>query len=111
MGACDNYIDPDIEDVPASVITYTVDWPARGLPPGLTIATSVFLPSGTTDYTILASSIIDGGLQTAFQLTGGIPGTVYAITNKVTLSDGEIMNATLLYSCVFQNTRRMSACL
>lgn len=101
--ANDRYINPDIVQAPGESIVYVVDWPNRGLPPGATIASQSFLPSGTTDYTISNKEIIDNGLQTQFQLTGGIPGNFYNITNQITLSDGEIMQATLVYQCVAEN--------
>lgn len=111
MNQCQNYIDPDISQTPAESIIYTVDWTTRGLPDGLTIVSQAFTPSGSTDYTISNELIVDNGLQTAFQLTGGIPGTTYSITNTITLSDGETMQDTLIYQCVFQNLRRRSTCL
>ena len=111
MNPCDNYIDPDITQTPSESIIYTVDWPSRGLPVGATIASQAFGPAGSTDYTISNESIVDSGQETVFQLTGGIPGTIYAITNTITLSDGEIMQDTLLYSCVFQNLRRRNTCI
>ena len=109
-GSC-TYLEPDIQQSPESSIIYTVDWPSRGLPAGSTISSQSFFPAGSTDYTLSNEAIVDAGLQTSFQLTGGIPGTYYAITNQITLSDGEIMNATLIYQCVFQETRRGSTCL
>lgn len=108
---CDNYLDPDITQAPGESIVYVVDWPNRGLPTGATIASQAFLPSGSTDYTISNEEIIDSGLQTQFQLTGGIPGTTYEITNQITLSDGEIMQATLTYDCVAENLRTRDTCL
>jgi len=95
----------------AESIIYAVDWPTRGLPDGLTIASQTFTPTTPTDYTISNEAIVDYGLQTAFQLTGGIAGTTYNITNTITLSDGEIMQDTLVFQCVFQNLRKRSTCL
>ena len=111
MNDCCTYLDPDIQQAPSSSIIYTVDWPSRGLPSGVTIASQQFFPAGATDYTISNESIVDGGLQTSFELTGGIPGTYYGINNRITLSDGEIMNATLIFQCVFQETRRWDTCI
>lgn len=111
MGCNNNYIDPDIQQTPAESIIYTVDWPTRGLPAGLTIVSQTFAPGSPTDYTISNPLIVDNGLQTAFQLTGGIPGTSYGITNTITLSDGEIMQDTLIYLCVAQNVRGRSTCI
>ena len=111
MGACDQYIEPDIIQAPGESIIYVVDWPSRGLPSGVTIASQSFSPSGSNDYTLSNESIVDNGLQTQFQLTGGIPGNRYQITNQVTLSDGEVMQATLIYECVTENTRQRNTCL
>lgn len=111
MGACDQYIEPDIIQAPGESIIYKVDWPSRGLPSGVTIASQSFSPSGTTDYTLSNKNIVDNGLQTQFQLTGGIPGNSYQITNDVVLSDGETMQATLIYDCVAVNTRQRNTCL
>ena len=111
MNSCDNYIEPDISDTPGASIIYTVDWPSRGLPVGATIVWQTFTPSGTTDYTLSNTSIVDSGLQTSFQLTGGIPGNRYPITNQIQLSDTEFMEATLIYECVLLNVRRKSPCI
>lgn len=106
-----NYLEPDIEQTPAESIIYTVDWPCRNLPTGTTIASQIFLPASPTDYTISNLAIVDSGLQTSFELTGGIPGTCYGITNQITLSDGEVMQDTLIYKCVEQNIRRKNTCI
>ena len=95
-----SYVAPDITQGSAESIIYTVDWPCHGLPPGQQISTQLFLPAGTTDYTLSNIAISDDGLQTVFQLTGGIPGTYYSIINQVTLQDGEIMQAPFIYKCV-----------
>lgn len=95
-----SYIEPDITQGSGESIIYTVDWPCHGLPPDQTISTQLFLPAGSTDYTLSNLAISDSGLQTNFQLTGGIPGTYYSIINQVTLSDGEILQAPFIYSCV-----------
>lgn len=100
------YIEPDIIQAPGESIIYTVDWPSRGLPTGVTISSQSFLPAGATDYTISNEAIVDSNLETSFELTGGIPGTFYGITNQITLSDGEVMQDTLIYSCVWQNTNQ-----
>lgn len=105
------YLEPDIQQSPESSIIYTVNWPTRGLPTGITIVNAAFLPAAPTDYTISNIAIVDAGLQVSFELTGGIPGTYYGITNRVTLSDGEVMNATLIYQCVFQETRQCDGCV
>lgn len=95
-----SYIEPDIIQGSGESILYTVDWPCHGLPPGRTILTQAFLPGGATDYTLSNIAITDNGLQTTFQLTGGIPGTYYSIINQVNLSDGEILQASFIFSCV-----------
>ncbi len=109
--ACDLYVDPDIQQTPGESIIYTVDWPSRGLPTSATIVSQTFTPAGATDYTISNEIIVEDATMTAFQLTGGIPGTLYGITNSITLSDGETMQDTLLYSCVLQNVRQRSTCI
>lgn len=109
---CNNtYLDPDISQAPAESIIYTVDWPDRGLPEGVTIASQTYSPAGPTDYTISNPNITPDQLMTTFQLTGGIPGTVYGITNSIVLSDGERMQTTLLFECVFQNIRKRNTCI
>lgn len=111
MNSCCNYLEPDFEQMPAESIVYTVDWPNRGLPIGAVIISQEYLPSGPTDYTISNTSIVDDGLQTQFQITGGIAGTTYAITNKISISDSQIFETTLIFNCVAQNVRQRDTCL
>lgn len=106
MGDCSSYIEPDIEQTPNESIIYTINWPARGLPENVTIADTEFLPAGTTPYEISNAVVSDNGLYVTFQLTGGVAGSQYSITNRITLSDDEVMEDTLIYHCVFQNTRK-----
>lgn len=111
MNCCTSYSDPDIIQTPGESIAYTIDWPSRGLPSEATISSTSFSPTGTTDYAISNEEVTDDGLNVVFQLTGGIPGTTYSITNSIVLSDGEIMQATLVYECVLQNLRRQNTCI
>lgn len=112
MTNCQNncsYITPDIIQTPDESILYTVDWTARGLPDGLTIESQEFFPGAPTDYEISNEDIPEAGLSTVFQLTGGTPGITYAITDRVTLSSGEILAVTLFYQCVAFTTQVQSA--
>lgn len=111
MNSCNEYVDPDISQAPGESILYTVDWPSRGLPDGVTISSQSYRPTGPTDYTISNTGLTDDDLMTTFKLTGGIPGTNYGIINAIVLSDGERMETTLIYECVLQNTRRKSTCV
>lgn len=108
---CNSYIEPDFSQAPGESVVYVVDWPNRGLPAGATIISSNFFPSGPTDYTITNSAIVDDAQQTQFQITGGIPGTSYHITNRIAISDTEIFETTLVFDCVEQNLRQRNTCL
>lgn len=105
------YVTPDITQSAASSIIYTVNWPTRGLPAGATISSAIFTPAEPTDYTISNISIVENATMVSFELSGGIPGTYYAINNQITLSDGEVMNAALIYKCVFLETRQANTCI
>ena len=111
MGACNLYVEPDIQQAPGESIVYTVDWPSRGLPADVTIISQTYTPAGATDYAISNTLIVENGTMTAFQLTGGIPDTIYGITNTIMLSDDQTMQATLLYNCVLQNVKQRSNCI
>ena len=67
-----------------ATIDYAVDWSA-GYLAGQTITASAWAvaPPGV----VVAASVVDAG-RTVATLSGGVPGLVYRITNRVTFSDG-----------------------
>jgi hypothetical protein len=71
---------------PHSRVDYAIDW--TGYLDGQIIADSAWLiaPAETGGIDIDAESF--GLDRAAATLTGGIPGHVYSVTNRVTLSDG-----------------------
>lgn len=70
---------------PDALLDYSVDW-AAGYLDGQTIAASDWAvePAGgvTVVSTVLAPT------RTGATLSGGVPGNVYRVANRVTLSDG-----------------------
>ena len=72
---------------PHSRVDYAIDWGAY-LPPGRSIAASAWTvePGESGGIAVDGHSFMPSG--TAVTLTGGVPGHVYSVCNRVTLSDG-----------------------
>lgn len=79
---------------PDASLDWTVDW-AAGYLDGQTITNSRWsaLPDENGGVVIAATMIQP--TRTAATLTGGVPGHVYRVSNRVTLSDGRIDERTL----------------
>ena len=77
---------------PGGVTEYAVDWDA-GYLAGRTISQSVWqvAPAGL----VLAGGRLAGG-RAAITLSGGMAGSVYRVSNRVTLSDGSSDERTLV---------------
>lgn len=88
-----------IRQTPEESILYTLNWPARGLAPGVTITDSDFTQS-STEFTLSNEDITGDDRTTTFQLTGGVPGKFYTLTNTVMLSTGETWQETIAYECI-----------
>jgi hypothetical protein len=74
---------------PQARIDYAIDWSAAYLD-GQAIAQSIWTISpAEADAISVAASTFDAQ-QTSATLTGGLPGRIYRITNRVTLTDGQI---------------------
>jgi hypothetical protein len=70
---------------PANILDYSWDW-SIWLAPGDSIATSEFLvPAGLTQATPDPSI---SGTTTTVWLTGGVPGQLYTVTNRITTIEG-----------------------
>lgn len=69
---------------PAARLDYAVDWSANYLSGG-TIATSDWdvQPPG-----VIVSATVATATRTGATIEGGVPGTVYRVANRITLSDG-----------------------
>ncbi len=92
-----------IEQTPTELLDYTINWPARGLPTGATIASQTVVASDVS-VTISNISIITAGTQTQFFVTGGVAGNIYQITCEITLSTGQKMDFTVNYNCIAKRT-------
>lgn len=92
-----------IEQTPQELLDYIINWPNRGLPSGATIASSVFTQSSGA-FTLSSEAVIAGATQTQFWLTGGVAGTIYQITNEITLTSGQVMYYTVNYYCLAKRT-------
>ena len=75
---------------PQASLRYRFDWGAKRLPPGVTIEDSIFITEGSV---VLSDKSIDGGF-TSVRVSGGEDGEVVDITNRVTLSNGDIQDQT-----------------
>ena len=76
---------------PDDVLDYTLDWSLR-LVTGDDITTSVwFTDSATSPGLEMDSDTFDGNSATVW-LSGGIPGTTYIVTNRVTTNAARIMD-------------------
>lgn len=89
----------DIVQTPTERILYTVDWPARGLPSGVTISSQT-LAASDPSVTISDEEITDDDTTVTFMLTGGVAGNFYYITNTITLSDSQVMQEMLSFQCI-----------
>ncbi len=74
---------------PATRIDYAFDWSAA-YPAGQAVTGSDWdvVPDEAEGVAIVAAA--HGLLQTTATLTGGVAGRVYRVTNRVTLSDGQV---------------------
>lgn len=99
MGSCNGDSNSNIQQTPEEVIIYTINWPARGLPEGVTIEESEY-EYDSAAFTLVDEGQTQGDTLTNFKLTGGTPGKFYPITNTVTLSSGEVWQETLIYQCI-----------
>lgn len=81
---------------PAASIDHAVDWDA-GYLAGRSIAASEWsvVPAGGDTPLQLTVPRVEGG-RTSVTLSGGEPGRVYRITNRVTLADGNSDERTLV---------------
>lgn len=77
---------------PAARLDYAVDWSANYLSGG-TIATSDWDvdPAGVT-----VSATVLTATRTGATLEGGVPGTVYRVVNRITLTDGRTDDRSLV---------------
>lgn len=72
---------------PGAVIDYAVDWSAGYLAGQTIIASDWSVAPGSAGGITVAAAVIEAG-RTVATLSGGQPGSVYRITNRVTFSDG-----------------------
>lgn len=89
------YVTNEIIQTPAENRPALINWDIE-LPAGVTILSSEFIVD-STDYTIEAASFVLRA--TSFRLTGGIAGNAYNITNRITCSDSEVLEATIPFVC------------
>ena len=74
---------------PDSRIDYRVDWGAAYLGANLIVASSWDVAPGVPDGLAVVADGHDGRSATV-TISGGEAGAIYALTNRVTLSNGEI---------------------
>ncbi|BBE32905.1 hypothetical protein [Sphingosinicella microcystinivorans] len=74
---------------PGARIDYTVDW-AAGYLAGDTIAASVWIVAPEEPGGIAVDGAASEAGRASATLQGGIPGHVYRVTNRVTLTSGRI---------------------
>lgn len=91
-----------VEQTPQEEVTYTINWPSRGLPTGVTISTSSFSASDPS-IVLTNMAIVGTATQTQFTLSGGVAQNIYQITNTVGLSTGDEWSETISYFCNAQN--------
>ena len=72
---------------PGSSIDYAVDWGA-GYLAGQTIAASAWSVAPDTVDGVHVTGAITAPSRTMATFAGGVPGRVYRVANRVTLSDG-----------------------
>lgn len=74
---------------PGSRVDYAIDWGHAYLTDQVLVASGwTVVPSEAEGLTIAASSF--GLTRAAVTLSGGVSGHAYSVTNRVTLSDGQI---------------------
>ena len=79
---------------PGASLDWTVDW-ASGYLDGQTITDSQWSALPDENGGIAIAATMTQPTRTAATLTGGMPGHVYRVSNRVTLSDGRIDERTL----------------
>ena len=79
---------------PSAEIDYSVDW-AAGYLDGQTIFLSQWAVAPAEPGGVAVLTEAQSGGRTPATLTGGMPGRVYRVTNRVTLSDGRRDERTL----------------
>lgn len=79
---------------PGATLDWSVDW-AAGYLNGQTIADSQWSVLPDENGGVLIAGSIMQPTHTGVMLSGGVPGSVYRITNRVTFSDGRIDERTL----------------
>jgi hypothetical protein len=80
---------------PGARLDYRFDWSER-LAGGLTLTASDWLVEpGTSGGLVIESSAIDGA-TTVVWLAGGEQGRVYAVRNRVGISDGQVDERSLV---------------
>ncbi len=72
---------------PSAALDYAVDWGA-GYLAGKTIAASAWLAEPVEDGGIVVAAEISSPTRTGATFAGGVPGQIYRVANRVTLSDG-----------------------
>lgn len=79
---------------PDAVLNYTFDWDDEYLASSVTISTSewVVTPSGT----LTVDSDSETTTTTTVVLSGGTPGQVYTVRNRITTSSSETEDRTLV---------------
>lgn len=79
---------------PGARIDYTVDW-AAGYLAGDTIAASAWIVAPEEAGGIAVAGMTSEPARALATLEGGVPGHVYRVTNRVTLTSGRIEERTL----------------
>lgn len=79
---------------PGARIDYTVDW-AAGYLAGDTIAASAWIVVPEEAGGIAVDGTTSEAARASATLEGGVPGHVYRVTNRVTLTSGRIEERTL----------------
>lgn len=72
---------------PAARLDYAVDWGA-GYLEAQTVAASEWRVAPAVEGGVVVAAELKSATRTAATIEGGIPGRIYRVTNKVTLSDG-----------------------
>ena len=80
---------------PAASIDYAVDWGA-GYLAGQTVTTSSWLAEPVEDDGVRIAAEIHGPTRTGATFAGGVPGNIYRVANRVTLSDGRVDERSLV---------------
>lgn len=72
---------------PSAALDYAIDWGPAYLA-GQTIAASTWLAEPAEDGGVAVSATIASATRTGATFAGGVPGNLYRVANRVTLSDG-----------------------